>query len=74
MLMRLLGPISVAMLLLILGLISVAMLLLSSMAKSNSSKFHLFRFSAIQILEPTRFPCKNLLLIVCITILIRSLQ
>ena len=57
---------SVANLLLLFGLPSVA--------KSNSCKFHLFRFSAIQILEPTRFPCKNLLLIVGITILIRSLQ
>jgi hypothetical protein len=57
---------SVAMLLLLFGLPSVA--------QSNSCKFHLFRFSAIQILEPTCFPCKNLLLIVSITILIRSLQ
>jgi hypothetical protein len=57
---------SVALLLLLFGLPSVA--------QSNSSKFLLFRFSAIQILEPTCFPCKNLLLIVSITILIRSLQ
>ena len=57
---------SVALLLLLFGLPSVA--------QSNSCKFHLFRFSAIQILEPTCFPCKNLLLIVGITILKRSLQ
>jgi hypothetical protein len=57
---------SVANLLLLFGLPSVA--------QSNSCKFHLFRFSAIQILEPTCFPCKNLLLIVGITILIRSLK
>ena len=50
------------------------LLILLSVAQSNSCKFHLFRFSAIQILEPTCFPCKNLLLIVCITILKRSLK
>ena len=50
------------------------LLVLLSMAQSNSCKFHLFRFSAIQILEPTCFPCKNLFLIDCITILIRSLK
>ena len=36
-------------------------------------KFHLFRFSTTQILEPSCFPCKNLLL-VGHTILIRSLK